>query len=75
MLSVEGIYTNGELKLLEPVSFPNKARVIVTIIENLEENIIPQENRTEKSFIGALPDVGETIGDLTKPFNDEWEID
>ena len=73
MLSVQGIYTNGKLKLLDPVSFPKKARVIVTIIEDLEDEIVHKETKPDKPFIGALPNVGETIGDLTEPFNDEWE--
>ena len=27
------------------------------------------------SIIGSMTGVGETVGDLTEPFNDEWEVD
>jgi len=26
-------------------------------------------------LLGSLPDAGITIGDLTEPFDDEWELD
>ncbi len=26
-------------------------------------------------LLGTLPNVGTTVGDLTEPFEDEWELD
>ena len=37
MLSVRGIYENGKVRLLEPVLSKKRAKVIVTILEELEE--------------------------------------
>ena len=37
MLSVRGIYENGKIRLLEPVFSKKRAKVIVTILEELEE--------------------------------------
>jgi len=36
MLSLNGIYENGQIRLLEPVPFLKRAKVIVTIIEETE---------------------------------------
>ena len=33
MLSVKGIYENGQVKLIEKIPYINKAKVLVTIIE------------------------------------------
>jgi predicted DNA-binding antitoxin AbrB/MazE fold protein len=37
MLSVRGIYENGKIKLLEPILSSKRAKVIVTILEELDE--------------------------------------
>ncbi len=37
MLSVRGIYENGKIKLLEPIISSKRAKVIVTILEELDE--------------------------------------
>lgn len=37
MLSVRGIYESGQIKLLEPIPYLKRAKVIVTIIEEAEE--------------------------------------
>ena len=37
MLSVKGIYENGKVRLLEPILSKKRAKVIVTILEDLEE--------------------------------------
>lgn len=36
MLSINGVYENGEIRLLEPVPFLKRARVIVTIVSEME---------------------------------------
>ena len=35
MLAVRGIYENGKIRLLEPIPFKKKAKVIITIIEDI----------------------------------------
>ena len=37
MLSIRGIYENGKIKLLEPILCKKSAKVIVTILEELDE--------------------------------------
>jgi hypothetical protein len=37
MLSVRGIYKNGKIELLEPILNKKRAKVIVTILEELDE--------------------------------------
>ena len=37
MLSVRGIYENGKVKLLEPILGKKRAKVIITILEELKE--------------------------------------
>ncbi|MGE0087232.1 MAG: hypothetical protein AB7S75_22735 [Desulfococcaceae bacterium] len=69
MISVPAVYENGNILFTEPVHENRRYKVIVTFIENLEEN------RTSAKFVGSLTQVGETAGDLTEPFEDEWETD
>jgi hypothetical protein len=37
MLSVRGIYENGKIELLEPILGKKRAKVIVTILEEIDE--------------------------------------
>ncbi|MCP4107919.1 MAG: hypothetical protein GY749_20640 [Desulfobacteraceae bacterium] len=73
MLSVRGIYENGQVQLLEPVFYTKRAKVIVTILEETDKT----DHREESPgyFTGSLTGVGETAGDLTQPLEDEWETD
>jgi predicted DNA-binding antitoxin AbrB/MazE fold protein len=50
MLAVRGIYENGKIKLLEPIPFKKKARVIITIIED----IFDQEDSTPLDLFDDL---------------------
>ncbi len=36
MLSIKGVYENGQVHLLEPLPFLKRAKVIVTIVEETE---------------------------------------
>ncbi|MBF0121742.1 MAG: hypothetical protein HQK79_23170 [Desulfobacterales bacterium] len=71
MLSVRGIYENGQVRLIESLPEQKRFKVIVTILEELKET----ENISSKPFVGSLRGAGKTIGDLTEPFEDEWEVD
>ena len=37
--------------------------------------LVSVQNTSPQSFIGSLTDVGETVGDLLAPFDEEWETD
>lgn len=37
MLSVKGIYENGQIRLLEPIPSKKPAKVIVTLLEELDD--------------------------------------
>ena len=43
MLTVPGIYVNGEIQLLEPIPFKKEAKVLVTVLEEItqEDESIP----------------------------------
>jgi hypothetical protein len=71
MLNIRGIYENGQVRLLETIPEKKRFKVIVTILEELKET----ENISSKQFIGSCRHAGKTVGDLTEPFEDEWEID
>ena len=36
MLSIEGVYENGRIHFLEPLPFLKRAKVIVTVLEEME---------------------------------------
>lgn len=69
MLSVRGIYENGQVRLIELLPEKKRFKVIVTILEELKETV----NISSKPFIGSLRGVGKTVGDLIEPFEDELE--
>ena len=43
MLTVSGIYENGKIKLLEPIPFKKKAKVLITILDEIitEKKSVP----------------------------------
>ncbi len=36
MITVEGVYNDGKIELLEPVSAPTKSKVLITFLENAD---------------------------------------
>lgn len=57
MLSVKGVYENGQVTLIEPIPNKHKARVIVTIIDDLNEwdNNDPQPDiHAFDSLVGVI---------------------
>lgn len=53
MLSVRGIYENGQVRLLEPLSCLKRARVIVTVIEEMED----AETEKQESEMNVFDDL------------------
>ena len=43
MISIHGIYENGKIELLEPIPLKRKAKVIITILDDIEpeNNTVP----------------------------------
>jgi hypothetical protein len=50
MLSVKGVYENGEVKLKEKVPIHRKIPVIITFIEDVEEDEVQGLNLRDFSF-------------------------
>lgn len=59
MLAVRGIYENGKIKLLEPIPFKKKAKVIITILED----ILDQEDSTPLDLFDDLVGIISIKGD------------
>ncbi|MBF0238049.1 MAG: hypothetical protein HQM12_10110 [SAR324 cluster bacterium] len=73
MISVNGIYENGKVTLLEPLPHVAKARVIVTILEE-QPSLAPQKKSTN-SWLGCMRGQLKTKGDIISPLEDvEWEV-
>ncbi len=54
MLSVKGIYENGQVRLLEPMPGNIKAKVIVTILEEIP---VPEKKHEVKAGAEAFKDL------------------
>jgi len=54
IFSIHGIYENGKIKLLEPVPFKKKAKVIITIVDEIitEKKSVPLDLFDD--LIGAI---------------------
>lgn len=50
MLSVRGVYENGEIKFTEKVSITRETPVIVTFLEDLEKEETKELNLSDFSF-------------------------
>ena len=37
MLTIPGVYINGEIHLLEPIPFKKEAKVLVTVLEEIDQ--------------------------------------
>jgi hypothetical protein len=53
MLSVKGIYENGQVRLLEPIPSDKPAKVIVTVLEELDQ----PEGETDRVDINLFDDL------------------
>jgi len=50
MIAVSGIYENGTIKILEPVPFNKKVKVIITFLEKIE----PENNSVTSDLFNDL---------------------
>ncbi len=63
------------LKLLDEV-YLTKEEIIIMKHGKPVAKLVGIENPNDRDpLIGGLTEVGKTCADLTKPFDDEWELD
>ncbi len=63
------------LKILDLINVSGEEVIILKDGRPVAKLVHYQPVRQSSSFIGSLTGVGETVGDLTEPFEDEWELD
>jgi prevent-host-death family protein len=49
--------------------------IIITNHEKPLVKLVSLSDDAPKALLGSFVGAGETIGDLTEPFTDEWEVD
>jgi hypothetical protein len=78
MLSVHGLYQDGNVILLEKIPQIKQAKVIITILEELPE-LDGEEVETPTSYgwLGALAGTAQIVGDIVQPSEStpsDWEV-
>ncbi len=78
MLSVHGIYQNGNVILLEKIPQVKQAKVIVTVLEELPTFASDQsEAVVTEQWLGSLAGTAQIIGEIVQPIDDalaDWEV-
>jgi len=62
-------------KILDEVDKAHKEVIITKRGKPIAKLVRYETNNASDPLLGALTNVGSTIGDLTEPFEDEWELD
>ena len=62
------------LQLIDEV-YTSHTEIVITKRGKPLAKLVYVQEETPKPFIGSLTGVGQTVGDLLEPFEDEWEID
>ena len=72
MLSVNGIYENGKVTLLEKIPKDKPVKVIVTV---LEDSPVSDRISSETSWLGCMAGTGKIVGDIVGPASEfsDWE--
>ena len=76
MISVPGIYENGQIKLLEALPKVSTARVIVTLLEQLPTQSGSSAPPARAGWLGALRHTAQIVGDIVQPLDvnaGDWE--
>ncbi len=63
--SVEGVYRDGKVELLEPAPTASEARVIVTFL--------PSENSVDLAARGIAPEQAADLRRRLRPFEEDWQ--
>jgi len=62
-------------KILDEVDKKHKEIVITKRGKPIAKLVRYETNTTSDPLLGSLAGVGSTVGDLTAPFGDNWELD
>jgi prevent-host-death family protein len=62
-------------KILDEVDKQHKEVVITKRGKPIAKLIHYETDNRSDPLLGALPNAGSTVGDLTTPFENEWELD
>lgn len=62
-------------KILDEVDKKHKEVIITKRGKPIAKLVRYQTDNTSDPLLGSLLDAGSTVGDLTEPFEDKWELD
>ncbi len=62
-------------KILDEVDKKHTEVVITKRGKPIAKLVRYETNATSDPLLGSLPGIGCTVGDLTEPFEDTWELD
>ena len=62
-------------KILDEVDKKHKEVIITKRGKPIAKLVHFETNTTSDPLLGSLPTAGSTVGDLTAPFGDIWELD
>jgi prevent-host-death family protein len=62
------------LQFIEQV-FTLHTEIVITQQGKPLVKLVPLSEKNSIPFLGSLPGVGKTVGNLLEPFEDEWDID
>jgi hypothetical protein len=74
MLAVPGLYEDGKITLLEPIPHLQRARVIITVLEDWP--LLTQNGGNKpgaRSWLGAYQHTAQIVGDIVEPLEDTWK--
>ncbi len=71
MLSVRGIYENGEVKLKETITVEKRVPIIVTFLEDIIEEKEPVKKYRFSDLAGRLEWTGDAVAQQ-RVLRDEW---
>ncbi len=71
MISVHGVYENGVVTLLAPIPSVNTAKVIVTVLDDMQHNGSPSPKAGQPAtWMGSLADHAVIVDDIVSPIDD-----
>jgi len=62
-------------KILDEVDKTHKEVIITKRGKPIAKLVRYETNNSSDPLLGSLLNAGSTVGDLTEPFKDEWELD
>ena len=68
-------FRSNFFKILDEVDKQHKEVVITKRGKPIAKLVRYETNSDSDPLLGSLLNAGSTVGDLTEPFKDEWELD